>query len=120
MLWRVARIRRAALDLLIVLRDLEERAWVPLSDDAYDAGSDRSVARRRQNCPMCPPTRHFPSQYARGQLVRVDPRFGRGGRFFNVDEESERLPRERWDERLVLRRGWLYKQDLKIEDLKKQ
>jgi hypothetical protein len=39
---------------------------------------------------------------------------------FNVDEESERLPRERWDERLVLGSGWLYKQDLKIEELEKQ
>ena len=34
---------------------------------------------------------------------------------FNVDEEDERVPRERWDERLVLGSGWLYKQDLKIE-----
>jgi hypothetical protein len=39
---------------------------------------------------------------------------------FNVDEESERLPHKRWDERLVLGSRWLYKQDLKIENLKKQ
>jgi len=39
---------------------------------------------------------------------------------FNVDEEDERVPRERWDERLVLGSGWLYKQDLKIEQLGKQ
>jgi hypothetical protein len=39
---------------------------------------------------------------------------------FNVDEESKRLPHERWDERLVLGSRWLYKQDLKIENLKKQ
>lgn len=38
---------------------------------------------------------------------------------FNVNEESERLPRERWDERLVLGSGWLYKQDVKIKGLKK-
>jgi hypothetical protein len=37
-----------------------------------------------------------------------------------VDEESERLPRERWDELLLLGSGWLYKQDVKMEDLKKQ
>ena len=30
------------------------------------------------------------------------------------------MPRERWDERLVLGSGWLYKQDLKIEQLGKQ
>jgi hypothetical protein len=39
---------------------------------------------------------------------------------FNVDEESDRLPHERRDERLVLGSRWLYKQDLKIENLKKQ
>jgi hypothetical protein len=39
---------------------------------------------------------------------------------FNVDEESKRLPYKRWDKRLVLGSRWLYKQDLKIENLKKQ
>jgi len=39
---------------------------------------------------------------------------------FNVDEEGELIPRERWDERLVVGSGWLYKQDLKIEQLGKQ
>jgi len=39
---------------------------------------------------------------------------------FNVDEEDERVPRERWDERLVVGSGWLYKQDLKIEQRGKQ
>jgi len=39
---------------------------------------------------------------------------------FNVDEEDERVPREQWDGRLVLGSGWLYKQDLKIEQLGKQ
>jgi hypothetical protein len=34
----------------------------------------------------------------------------------NVDEESERMPRERWDEWLVLGSGWLYKQDIRIEE----
>ena len=37
-----------------------------------------------------------------------------------MDEEDERVPRERWDERLVLGSGWLYKQDLKMEQLGKQ
>jgi hypothetical protein len=32
---------------------------------------------------------------------------------FNADEERERLPRERWDERLAFGSWWLYKQDMK-------
>jgi hypothetical protein len=120
----LARIRRAALDVLTVLRELEESARVPLSDDAYDAGSDRSSQSRVAS----------PAELSDGptdasfsvSVMRV------GGRResilvwdeeeddFNVDEESERVPRERWDERLVLGSGWLYKQDIKIEELGKQ
>jgi hypothetical protein len=39
---------------------------------------------------------------------------------FNIDEENERMPRERWGERLVLGSDWLYNQDIKIEELGKQ
>lgn len=120
----LARIRRAALDVLTLLRELEESARVPLSDEAYDAGSDRSSQSR-----VASPTElsDVPTDASFSvSVMRV------GGRResilvwdeeedeFNVDEESERVPRERWDERLVLGSGWLYKQDLKIGDLRKQ
>ena len=120
----LARIRRAALDVLTVLRELEESARIPLSDDAYDASSDLSSQSR-----VASPAElsDVPTDASFSvSVMRV------GGRResilvwdeeeddFNVDEESERLPRERWDERLVLGSGWLYKQDLKIGDLGKQ
>jgi hypothetical protein len=120
----LARIRRAALDVLTVLRELEESARVPLSDDAYDAGSDRSLQSR-----VASPAElsDVPTDASFSvSVMRV------GGRResilvwdeeeddFNVDEESERVPRERWDERLVLGSGWLYKQDIKIGELGKQ
>jgi len=120
----LARIRRAALDVLTVLRELEESARIPLSDDAYDAGSDRSFQSR-----VASPAElsDVPTDASFSvSVMRV------GGRResilvwdeeeddFNVDEESERVPRERWDERLVLGSGWLYKQDIKIRELGKQ
>ncbi len=120
----LARIRRAALDVLTVLREFEESARVPLSDDAYDVGSDRSSQSR-----VASPTElsDVPTDASFSvSVMRV------GGRResilvwdeeedeFNVDEESERVPRERWDERLVLGSGWLYRQDFKIEQLEKQ
>lgn len=124
----LARIRRAALDVLTVLRELEESARVPLSDDAYDAGSDRSsLSRVASPAELSDVPSDVPTDASFSvSVMRV------GGRResilvwdeeeddFNVDEESERLPRERWDERLVLGSGWLYKQDLKVEELKKQ
>jgi len=70
---------------------------------------------------MCPPIRLFSVS-----VMRVGERRGsilvwdKGEDDFNVDEEDGRVPRDRWDERLVLGSGWLYKQDLKIERLGKQ
>ena len=107
-----------------VLRELEKSARIPLSDDAYDVGSDRSSPLR-----ILSPTElsDVPTDASFSvSFMRV------GGRRksilvwdeeeddFNVDEEDGRVPRERWDERLVVGSGWLYKQDLKIERLGKQ
>jgi hypothetical protein len=120
----LARIRRAALDVLTVMRELEESARVPLSDDAYDAGSDHSSQSR-----VASPAEMSDVPTDASFSVSVMRVGGRRESIlvwdeeedeFNVDEESERLPRERWDERLVLGSGWLYKQDLKVEDLQKQ
>ena len=120
----LARIRRAALDVLTLLHELEECARVPLSDDAYDDGSDRSSQGR-----VASPTELSDVQTDASFSVSVMHVPGRRESIlvwdeeeedFNVDEETERLPRERWDERLVLGSGWLYRQDLKIEDLAKQ
>ncbi|KAI0300646.1 hypothetical protein B0F90DRAFT_1936770 [Multifurca ochricompacta] len=120
----LARIRRAALDVLTVLRELEENARVPLSDDAYDAASDLSSQSR-----VASPTELSDVPTDGSFSVSVVQVGGRRESIlvwdeeedeFNVDEESERVPRERWDERLVLGSGWLYKQGLKIDDLEKE
>jgi hypothetical protein len=120
----LARIRRAALDVLTVLRELEECARVPLSDGAYDAGSDHSPHSR-----VASPTELSDVQTDASFTVSVMRVGGRRESIlvwdeeeedFNVDEESERVPRERWDERLVLGSGWLYRQDIKFEELGKQ
>jgi hypothetical protein len=39
---------------------------------------------------------------------------------FQVQEEEEKETRERWDERLVLAGGWLYKQDIQLSHLEKE
>jgi hypothetical protein len=70
------------------------------------------AARPRASGGSCPPTRPFLSRscaWAGDATILV---WGEEEDDFNVDEEDERMPRERWDERLVLGSGWLYKQDL--------
>jgi hypothetical protein len=108
--------------VLTVLRELEESARIPLSDEAYDVGSDHSSRVASPTALSDVPTDASFSV----SVMRV------GGRResilvwdeeeddFNVDEDELREPRERWDERLVLGSGWLYKQDLKIAQLEKQ
>jgi len=82
----LARIRSAVLVMLTVLRELEDSTRVPLSDDAYDVGSDRSSPSR-----VLSPTELsdvptdaslFGLGHARGRAARVDPGLGRGGRRF--------------------------------------
>ncbi|KAH9047199.1 hypothetical protein EDB84DRAFT_1620155 [Lactarius hengduanensis] len=89
----LACIRRAALDVLTLLRELEKSARVPLS---YDAGSDRRVGLS---------LRH--AVWTKRRMSSTSTR-------------SEWLPRERWDEWFMRSSGWPYKQDFKIEDIEKQ
>ena len=112
--------------VLTVLRELEESARTPLSDEVNDVGSDRSSPSR-----VLSPTElsDVPTDASFSVSVMRVPVGGRRESIlgwdeeeddFNVDEEGERVLRERWDERLVLGSGWLYKQDLKIEQRGKQ
>lgn len=150
----LARIRRSALDVLTVLRTLEDSARVPLDDDAYDAQSDRLSSQDSRS----PETQHptllepepepidllAPSRGAsptpKGAPGR--PSLGHDVSFavslvtlpgraegvpvwdepeddFNMsDGEGAGEKHDVWDERLVLGGGWLYRQDIKLSDLK--
>ncbi|KAH7914926.1 hypothetical protein BJ138DRAFT_1142950 [Hygrophoropsis aurantiaca] len=129
-------IRKSALEVLSTLRELEERSRVPLSDDAYDAQSDHNSSQGQS------PRLRVASPSALSDdgsdLRDMDPdtsiSFVRvQGRYDSIpvweDEndteshnlsEEEREKREHWDDRLVLGGGWLYKQDIKLEDLGKE
>lgn len=130
----LSRIRRSALETLTSLRALEERARLPLSDEAYDAQSDRlSSQDSRSPEPIITvldddengySTRHSPAQgHDVSFAISVVSVPGRDEAvpvwdddediFDNVDDEK----REVWDERLVLGGGWLYRQDIKLSDL---
>ena len=123
-------IRKSALEVLAALRDLEERSRVPLSDEAYDASSDRGSSQEQ----------HSQSRGAspaimsddESDLPHVDPDMSIS--FVHVQGRDESIPvwedendsvseeekREHWDDRLVLGGGWLYKQDITLADLGKE
>ena len=132
-----ARIRRSALDVLTVLRALEETSRLPLTDEAYDAQSDHVSSQGTSDTRSPVPTHAqlasedgdheqdhghdisfaisvvtFPGR-SEGVPVWDDEET-----YDNLDDESEK--RDVWDERLVLGGGWLYRQDIHLADLTKE
>lgn len=114
-------IRRAALEVLTSLRELEEKSRVPLSDDVYDAQSDHGSALSPSGHSMDLPVDSEVDADVSFSYIQVQ------GRYDSVpvweddnpsDSDEEKLEkRSHWDERLVLGGGWLYKQDVKLQYL---
>jgi hypothetical protein len=141
----LTRIRRSALEVLAMLRIVEEKCRLPLHDEAYDAQSDGGGSQKdsqsRLTSPNYPP-QELPPEETRSRtpdplkvdsdisftysLVQVNGRYQQvpiweeEEDIFQVQEEEEKEKRERWDERLVLAGGWLYKQDVQLADLEKE
>ncbi|KAL4066372.1 hypothetical protein V8B97DRAFT_1981179 [Scleroderma yunnanense] len=129
-------IRKSALEVLSALRDLEERSRIPLTDEAYDAQSDRGSSQghnphSRVASPSSVLDDDTDSQPFDPDMsisfIRVQGRYDsipvwedeNDQDIFNMSEE-ERDKRERWDDKLVLGGGWLYRQDTRLEDLAKE
>ncbi|RDB21737.1 hypothetical protein Hypma_010934 [Hypsizygus marmoreus] len=141
-------IRRSALEVLTVLRELEEQCRIPLSDDAYDAHSDAGGSRgggshSRMDSPSTQPEELPPDDDGEEtemvrlesdtsvtfSLVQVQGRYESvpvwededdGSFVVGLAEEEEKEKREHWDERLVLGSGWLYRQDVTLDELRKE
>ncbi len=126
-------IRGAALEVLTVLRALEEKSRLPLDHDAYDAQSDGRQSRNGNVASPASTHEELPPTTGDGLLHVVDPDTAVSfslvqvqGRYESVpvweDEdaefsEEEEAKRDVWDERLVLGSGWLYRQDVTWEEL---
>ena len=131
-----ARIRRSALDVLTVLRALEETTRLPLSDEAYDAQSDRLSSQDSRspepiNTTLEEGDSTNPSRRVSGHDVsfavsvvavpgRAEgvPVWDDEDDVFSVSDAGDK--RELWDERLVVGGGWLYRQDIKLGDLTRE
>lgn len=129
-------IRRSALEVLTCLRELEEKSRVPLSDDAYDAQSDHGSLTGHSQTSLSRVASPSANSIDLPTDSEVDPDSSISFSYIQVQGRCESVPvwednssdsddeklekRERWDERLVLGGGWLYKQDVKLEDLGKE
>lgn len=142
----LTRVRRAALEVLGVLRVLEEAARLPLEHDAYDAQSDHgssldagpstasgsgSTHSHSRGATPSPNPDNEENEYVEGDgdtsvsiyFVNVGgrqmsvPVWEDGDESFDINNLPDEEKRETWDERLVLGGGWLYKQDIQMKDL---
>ena len=134
----VARIRRSALEVLTVLRHLEEFYRLPLEDEAYDAHSDADHSRiiGMSSTPLIDPldlpieddrttnrSDYDPDMSISFSIVQVQGQY-KSIPVWEDDDDDSSLEREEdtqkkdgWEERLVLGTGWLYRQDVKLGDL---
>jgi len=132
----LTRIRRGALEVLTVLRELEERARLPLEHDAYDAQSEHSsTPETSAHSRGASPSSHLDDSdfldadtsvsisfvEVSGQQKPI-PVWEDEASSYDVNNlsEEERDKRERWDERLVVGGGWLYRQDMRLTDLRRE
>ena len=122
-------IRKSALEVLTVLRELEENCRLPLSDDAYDDVGNPRGAEAMELLPDESDTGSIDQDpYLTYSLVQVEGRFEsipvwedeEDSSFVFGDEDDGKEKREPWDERLVVGNGWLYRQDVKLEDLERE
>ncbi|KAG9312487.1 hypothetical protein JVU11DRAFT_6874 [Chiua virens] len=129
-------IRKSALEVLAALRELEERCRVPLSDEAYDAQSDRGSSQDQLphsrgvsplvmsddelDIPHIDPDMSISFVHVQGRNESVPVWEDENDLDTRNLSEEEREKREHWDDRLVLGSGWLYKQDVRLADLGKE
>ncbi|KAG1764427.1 hypothetical protein EDD22DRAFT_776007 [Suillus occidentalis] len=132
-------IRKSALEVLAVLRELEERSRVPLSDEAYDVQSDHgSVPDHGGASPsrVASPAALSDASHDHDRDLPIDPDMSIS--FVHVEGRHESVPvweddyydsilgeeegekRDHWDDRLVLGGGWLYRQDMTLADVAKE
>ncbi|KAJ7810848.1 hypothetical protein B0H14DRAFT_3090718 [Mycena olivaceomarginata] len=118
-------IRKSALEVLTVLRELEERCRLPLSDDAYDAHSEGGHSRMAS--PSMRSDELLPDEGDHERDADTSVAFSLSVPVWE-DEDAvtweedvdDKAKKEGWDEKLVLGSGWLYNQNVRLEDLEKE
>jgi len=122
-----AHVRKAALDVLTVLRDLEERARIPGTENADDSMTSSNSGGFLGEGERSLTPSSIGSDERRSSFGGAGTS-GRSNSFsvpvWEDDEDEEEIDeapkREGWDDRLVLGGGWLYRADIKIAELHKE
>lgn len=117
-------IRQVALEVLGVLRDIEEKYRLPMTEEVSDVYSDHGSGSTRSRVPS-PGSDDSESGTSFAFSVVKPKGIDRGILVYSDDEddinkEEPEEKRETWDEKLVLGGGWLYRQNITLLDLEKE
>ncbi|KIJ47808.1 hypothetical protein M422DRAFT_74784 [Sphaerobolus stellatus SS14] len=124
-------VRRSALEILTMLRRLEESTRIPLTDEVYEVQSDSGSTSTRSHTPggtervASPFTTDdddsmasFSFSVVKGPIQKNEILVWSDDE--DVVNEDAEEKKERWDEKLVLGGGWLYRQDVTMDQLSKE
>jgi hypothetical protein len=123
-------IRRSALHVLSALREIEEKYRLPMTDDSFEGASENGSGSMRSAAPS--PNHHtssdgtdstasfnFSVKTVSGRRKPVQVWYDEeDDDVDDVDAETER--KHRWDEKLVLGGGWLYRSDVSFAQVEKE
>ena len=117
-------IRQLALELLGVLRGIEEKYRLPMTEETSDVLSDHGSGSARSRVPS-PGSDDSESGTSFAFSVIKPKGIEKEILVYSDDEDDmnkEELDekRETWDEKLVLGGGWLYRQNVTLLDLEKE
>jgi hypothetical protein len=117
-------IRQFALEVLGVIRDIEEKYRLPIVEDTSDVLSDHGSGSTRSRVPS--PGSDDSESGTSFAFSMVKPK-GSDREILvysddedNINKEELDEKRETWDEKLVLGGGWLYRQNVTLLDLEKE
>ena len=117
-------IRQIALEVLGVLRDIEEKYRLPITEETSDVHSDYGSGFTRSRVPSPGSDGSESGTSFAFSLVKAKA-ISREILVYSDDEddinkEEPEEKRETWDEKLVLGGGWLYRQNVTLLDLEKE
>lgn len=120
-------IRKSALDVLAALREIEEKYRLPMTDDSFEGASENGSGSLRSNAPSPNRPTSSDSNSSFNFSVMTIPGRNKPVQVW-YDEDDEQIEeadpdterKYRWDEKLVLGGGWLYRNDVSFAQIEKQ
>ncbi|KAG8864706.1 hypothetical protein FRC20_010124 [Serendipita sp. 405] len=125
----LSKIRRSALEVLAILREIEEKYRLPMTEDSFEVLSENGSGSTRSAPSPNPHTSgeddaessaSFNFSVAAGTGRKKTVPVWSDDEEDNINDDTETERKEKWEERLVLGGGWLYRNDIFLSDVERE